>query len=156
MFDTPDGRSIRIVNQPLSDGGWLATHDDVTEQRRSEARIAYLAHHDMLTGLANRRPLRRNRGSRARYRRWGDPFSVLLLDLDRFKYVNDTLGHPAGDALLREVAMRLKACLRETDVLGRLGGDEFAIIQIGRDQPARSGGRICGSHHRYHFAAIQH
>ena len=130
QIDLPDGRSIQIVNRPLADGGWLATHEDVTEQRRSEAKIAYLAHHDALTGLANRAAVgQKIEEATARHRRWGEPFSVLLLDLDRFKYVNDTLGHPAGDALLREVAMRLKTCLRETDVLGRLGGDEFAIIQ---------------------------
>ncbi len=132
LFDTADGRSIRIVNQPLPDGGWVATHDDVTEQRRSEARIAYLAHHDMVTGLANRAAVTQKiEDAAARFRRWAEPFSVMLLDLDRFKHVNDTLGHPAGDALLREVAMRLKACLPETDTLGRLGGDEFAIIQSG-------------------------
>ena len=118
LFEMADGRSIRIVNQPLSDGGWVATHDDVTEQRRSEARIAYLAHHDMLTGLANRTAVTQKiEDAAARFRRWADPFSVMLLDLDRFKYVNDTLGHPAGDALLREVAVRLNACLRETDTL---------------------------------------
>jgi diguanylate cyclase (GGDEF)-like protein len=132
LFHTPDGRSIRIINRPLSDGGWVATHDDVTEQRKSEARIAFLAHHDMLTGLANRAAFAQKIDeAAARQRRWGEPFSVLLLDLDRFKNVNDTLGHPAGDAVLREVAMRLKAQLRDTDVLGRLGGDEFAIIQPG-------------------------
>jgi diguanylate cyclase (GGDEF)-like protein/PAS domain S-box-containing protein len=129
---SPDGRSIQIVNQPLPDGGWLATHEDVTEQRRSEARIAYLAHHDALTGLANRVAMgQKIEEAASRYRRTGKPFSVLLLDLDRFKYVNDTLGHPAGDVLLQEVAIRLKTCLPETDVLGRLGGDEFAIIQAG-------------------------
>jgi diguanylate cyclase (GGDEF)-like protein len=127
-----DGRAIQIVNQPLPDGGWLATHEDVTEQRQSGAKIAYLAHHDALTGLANRVAVgQKIEEAAARHRRWGDPFSVLLLDLDRFKYVNDTLGHPAGDALLQEVAIRLKASLRETDVLGRIGGDEFAIIQAG-------------------------
>ena len=73
----------------------------------------------------------------ARQRRRNEPFSVLLLDLDRFKEVNDTLGHPAGDTLLTEVAMRLKSLLRETDVLARLGGDEFAIIQAGESDPAR-------------------
>lgn len=126
----PDGRSIEITNKPLPDGSWLATHRDTTEQRRSEAKIAYMAHHDVLTGLTNRAAItQRIDEAAARHRRWGDPFSILLLDLDRFKYVNDTLGHPAGDALLREVAARLKAALRETDVLGRLGGDEFAIIQ---------------------------
>jgi diguanylate cyclase (GGDEF)-like protein len=128
----PDGRSIEITNKPLPDGGWLATHRDTTEQRRAEAKIAYMAHHDVLTGLANRASVtQRIDEASARHRRWGDPFSILLLDLDRFKHVNDTLGHPAGDALLREVAARLRASLRETDVLGRLGGDEFAIIQAG-------------------------
>ena len=130
----PDGRSVQIINHPLADGGWVATHEDVTEQRHSEAKIAYMAHHDPLTGLANRAKVGlRIEEAASHYRRWGDrPFSVLLLDLDRFKNVNDTLGHPVGDALLREVAVRLKTCIRETDVLGRLGGDEFAIIQVGK------------------------
>jgi diguanylate cyclase (GGDEF)-like protein len=129
----PDGRSIQIINHPLANGGWVATHEDVTEQRSAEAKIAYMAHHDVLTGLANRATLAQKIDeAAARYRRRGDqPFSILLLDLDRFKYVNDTLGHPLGDALLREAAKRLKACIREIDVLGRLGGDEFAIIQMG-------------------------
>src|SRR5262249_54518900 len=135
----PDGRSIEITNKPLADGGWLATHRDTTEQRRSEAKIAYMAHHDVLTGLANRAAVTQKIDeAAARQRRWSDSFSILLLDLDRFKYVNDTLGHPAGDALLREVAARLKAALRETDVLGRLGGDEFAIIQVGEADQRRA------------------
>jgi diguanylate cyclase (GGDEF)-like protein len=137
----PDGRSIEITNKPLPDGGWLATHRDTTEQRRSEAKIAYMAHHDVLTGLANRAAVtQRIDEAAARQRRWSDPFSILLLDLDRFKHVNDTLGHPAGDALLREVAARLKTSLRETDVLGRLGGDEFAIIQAG--EPDQRGAAV--------------
>ena len=91
-----------------------------------------MAHHDPLTGLANRAALAQKIGeAAARQRRRDEPFLVLLLDLDRFKEVNDTLGHPAGDTLLTEVAMRLKSLLRETDVLARLGGDEFAIIQAG-------------------------
>ena len=91
-----------------------------------------MAHHDTLTGLANRAAVvQKIEEAAARQRRNGALFSVLLLDLDRFKGVNDTLGHPAGDALLREVATRLKAFLRETDFLARLGGDEFAIIQGG-------------------------
>ncbi len=147
LFESPDGRSIRIVNQPLSDGGWLATHDDITAQRQSEARISYLAHHDMLTGLANRAALAQKiEEAAARQHRSGIPFSVLLLDLDRFKYVNDTLGHSAGDILLQEVASRLKRCLRETDAIGRLGGDEFAIVQVGdtsqRDAVSRFAERI--------------
>ena len=128
--ELPDGRSIQIVNRSLPDGGFLTTHDDITEQRRSAARIAFLAHHDALTGLANRAAIsQRIEEAAARERRTGEPFSVLLLDLDRFKQVNDTLGHAAGDALLREVAARLKGTLRETDVVGRLGGDEFVIVQ---------------------------
>jgi diguanylate cyclase (GGDEF)-like protein/PAS domain S-box-containing protein len=106
--------------------------EDVTERKKSEQRIAFMAHHDALTGLANRAAVAQKIDQAAgRQRRWGDPFTVLLLDLDRFKHVNDTLGHSAGDALLRETAMRLKSLLRETDVLARLGGDEFAIIQSG-------------------------
>ncbi len=110
----------------------IAVIDDVTERKKSEQRIAFLAHHDALTGLANRAALAQKIDeAAARQRRRDEPFSVLLLDLDRFKQVNDTLGHPAGDALLIEVATRLKSLLRETDVLARLGGDEFAIIQAG-------------------------
>jgi len=104
--------------------------DDITERKRSEQRIAFMAHHDVLTGLANRLAIMEKiEEAVARHRRRGDPFSVLLLDLDRFKHVNDTLGHAVGDALLRETAVRLKGSLRETDVLARLGGDEFAIVQ---------------------------
>jgi diguanylate cyclase (GGDEF)-like protein/PAS domain S-box-containing protein len=106
--------------------------DDVTERRKTDQRIAFLAHHDALTGLANRAALTQKiEEAAARQRRRGEPFSVLLLDLDRFKQVNDTLGHPAGDTLLTEVAARLNALVRETDVLARLGGDEFAIVQAG-------------------------
>jgi diguanylate cyclase (GGDEF)-like protein/PAS domain S-box-containing protein len=104
--------------------------DDVTERKKSEQRIAFMAHHDVLTGLANRLAIMEKiEEAVARHRRRNDPFAVLLLDLDRFKHVNDTLGHAVGDALLRETAVRLKASLRETDVLARLGGDEFAIVQ---------------------------
>jgi diguanylate cyclase (GGDEF)-like protein/PAS domain S-box-containing protein len=106
--------------------------DDVTERKKTDQRIAFLAHHDALTGLANRAALTQKiEEAAARQRRRGEPFSVLLLDLDRFKQVNDTLGHPAGDTLLTEVAARLNRLVRETDSLARLGGDEFAIIQAG-------------------------
>ena len=109
--------------------------DDVTERKKSEQRIAFMAHHDAMTGLANRTTLMEEIDKAAAHqRRAGEPFAVLLLDLDRFKHVNDTLGHSAGDALLRETAMRLKALLA-TEVLARLGGDEFAVILRGDANP---------------------
>jgi diguanylate cyclase (GGDEF)-like protein/PAS domain S-box-containing protein len=108
----------------------IAVIEDVTERRKTEQRIAFMAHHDALTGLANRSTAVEKIEEAAERQCWrGDPFTVLLLDLDRFKYVNDTLGHSAGDALLRQTGLRLKAILSETDVLARIGGDEFAIIQ---------------------------
>ncbi len=113
--------------------------DDITERKKSEQRISFMAHHDMLTGLANRAAAaQRIEEAGARHRRWGEPFTVLLLDLDRFKNVNDTLGHGAGDELLRETASRLKSALRETDLLARLGGDEFAIVQLGESEPRQA------------------
>jgi diguanylate cyclase (GGDEF)-like protein/PAS domain S-box-containing protein len=103
---------------------------DVTERRRSEAQIYHMAHHDALTGLANRVLfLKSVDEALARMRRFGDHFNILVLDLDQFKAVNDTLGHPVGDMLLKEAAMRLRTCTRETDIVARLGGDEFAILQ---------------------------
>ncbi|MGB9118493.1 bifunctional diguanylate cyclase/phosphodiesterase [Bradyrhizobium sp.] len=127
-----DGRLVLVTRQPMPDGGWLATHEDITERRRAEAEIVYLARHDVLTGLANRAEFNaRLEEASERLRRNGGAVTVMMLDLDKFKAVNDALGHPAGDQLLVEVARRLKSSVRETDVLARLGGDEFAIIQEG-------------------------
>ena len=117
----------------------IAVIEDVTERRKFQQRIEFLAHHDVLTGLANRAALIAKIEEAANHvRRFGATFNVLLLDLDRFKQVNDTLGHFAGDALLIEVAARLKGLLRHADVLARLGGDEFAIVQSvdGEPRPA--------------------
>ena len=125
-----DGRLICVTRQPMPGGGWVATHLDVTEQRRSEAKITHMAHHDALTDLPNRVLLReRLDHALAITRRGGSNLAVLMLDLDRFKEVNDTLGHPTGDALLQAVAARLLACCRETTLIARLGGDEFAVIE---------------------------
>jgi diguanylate cyclase (GGDEF)-like protein len=127
-----NGRVVSVLRHWLPDGGILTTHEDVTDRRQSEAKIAFMAHHDLLTGLANRSYfMEKIEEAGARLRRRGEPFTVFMLDLDRFKDVNDSLGHPAGDALLKEMALRLKSALRETDVLARLGGDEFAILQCG-------------------------
>ncbi len=131
-----NGRVILTIRHPMSDGCWLTTHEDITERWRNETRVAFMAHHDALTGLANRAALiEKIEDTCARHRRWGDKFNVLMVDLDRFKQVNDTFGHPAGDELLKLVAERLKATLRETDVLARLGGDEFAIVQVNDVDP---------------------
>ena len=102
---------------------------DVTEQRRAEARITHMAHHDSLTGLPNRALFAlRLAEAIAEQARTGTGAALLCLDLDKFKFVNDTLGHPAGDALLRVVAERITACLRREDLVARLGGDEFAVL----------------------------
>jgi diguanylate cyclase (GGDEF)-like protein/PAS domain S-box-containing protein len=127
-----DGRTVAVVNTATANGGWVAIHEDITERRRAEAEIVHLARHDVLTGLANRAEFNaRLEEASKRLKRNGGAVTVMMLDLDKFKAVNDTLGHPAGDQLLVEVGRRLQSTLRETDVLARLGGDEFAIIQEG-------------------------
>jgi diguanylate cyclase (GGDEF)-like protein len=125
-----DGRTISITRQPMSNGGWVAIHQDITEQKRIEAQFERMARYDPLTGLANRTLLMEKvNDALARMGRRGEAFAILMLDLDRFKTVNDSLGHPAGDALLKEVARRLRNTTRDVDCVARLGGDEFAIIQ---------------------------
>jgi len=123
-----DGRSFSIVNKPLTGGGWLATHEDITERQRSEGRIAHMARHDALTDLPNRVLLRERLDHELKRVKRGECLAVLCLDLDQFKAVNDALGHPIGDELLKLVADRLRGCTREPDTVARLGGDEFAII----------------------------
>jgi diguanylate cyclase (GGDEF)-like protein len=125
-----DGRAISVATRPMPGGGWVATHEDVTEQRRSEAKILHMAEHDALTDLPNRVLLRAQLEDALSDVGQGDRrLAVLMLDLDRFKEVNDTLGHPVGDALLKAVSERLRGCVRETDMVARLGGDEFAILE---------------------------
>lgn len=132
LQDLPDGRIVAVSRRPMEDGGWVATYEDITERKRAEARIAHLASHDALTDLANRTLFRTQLDQALkRQRRYGGDFAVLCLDLDAFKSVNDTLGHVIGDALLCQVANRLRGSLRETDLVARLGGDEFAILQMG-------------------------
>ncbi len=131
-----DGRFILVTRQPMAEGGWLATHEDVTERRRAEAEIVHLARHDPLTGLANRAEFNaRLDGACRRLKRSGGTVTVMMVDLDKFKSVNDTFGHPAGDQLLVEVGRRLRSTVRETDLVARLGGDEFAVIQEGGADP---------------------
>ena len=131
-----DGRAFSVVNKPLASGGWLATHEDVTERQRSEQRIAHMARHDILTDLPNRALLRERLEHELKRVKRGECMAILCLDLDQFKSVNDTLGHPIGDELLKLVGDRLRGCTREPDTVARLGGDEFAIIMTQMQQPA--------------------
>jgi diguanylate cyclase (GGDEF)-like protein len=130
-----DGRVIAVSHRPMSDGGWVLTYEDITLRARSDARIAFLAQHDPLTALPNRSLFaERLEGALALLQECdatAPGFALMLIDLDRFKEVNDTRGHPMGDRLLRVVAERLVACCRPEDTVARLGGDEFAIIQAG-------------------------
>jgi diguanylate cyclase (GGDEF)-like protein len=129
IVENPDGRSIQIVNQPLADGGWVTTLEDVTERRRSEERIALLAHYDALTGLPNRVLFQEQLEAALAGFQTGEQVAVLYIDIDEFKSVNDSLGHRIGDELLKSVAKSLGDCLEKTDLIARLGGDEFAVVQ---------------------------
>jgi diguanylate cyclase (GGDEF)-like protein/PAS domain S-box-containing protein len=131
---TRDGRTISVSHQPLPGGGSLSTHEDITARRHAEAQIAHMAHHDALTDLPNR-VLFREHLVKALESIDRGKLAVLCIDLDRFKSVNDTLGHSIGDALLRAAGDRLQASARPTDLVARLGGDEFAIVQAGTEQP---------------------
>jgi diguanylate cyclase (GGDEF)-like protein len=125
-----DGRIFAVSRQPLSAGGSVAIHQDITTQKRADEKIAYLAHYDALTNLANRaRFLEDVNAAADKYRQDGQRFAVHLLDLDRFKEVNDSLGHAIGDALLFEIASRLSDSVGRGDVVARLGGDEFTVLQ---------------------------
>src|ERR1700730_3039785 len=131
-----DGRVIAVSHRPIPNGGSLAIHEDITDRRKAEARIEHLAHYDALTDLPNRGRFREDVDRALSSVERGAALAVLCLDLDHFKQVNDTLGHPIGDALLQAVAERIKSCVRPTDRIARLGGDEFAIVQVPVDQPA--------------------
>jgi diguanylate cyclase (GGDEF)-like protein len=131
----PDGRVFSVLSKPIAGGGWLATHEDITERQRSEERIAHMARHDALTDLPNRVLLRERLEHELMRVKRGECLAVMCLDLDQFKSVNDALGHPIGDELLKLVSVRLRGCTRELDTVARLGGDEFAIIMTQMQQP---------------------
>jgi len=123
-----NGRVVSAVHTPMPDGGWVSTHDDVTELERNSERIVHAAQHDFLTGLLNRSGLKtaieRTLDQKAAK---AEKYALLLLDLDRFKAVNDSYGHGIGDKLLQAVADRIRKTVRNGSSVSRLGGDEFAI-----------------------------
>ncbi|MFC0238951.1 bifunctional diguanylate cyclase/phosphodiesterase [Rhodopseudomonas telluris] len=123
-----DDRSIQISSVPVPGGGWVSTHEDITERIRDSERIAYLAHYDSLTDLPNRSLFRQRLELELQRSQRGGTFALLYIDIDEFKSINDTLGHPVGDDLLKQVAIRLRGCVDAGDFVARLGGDEFAII----------------------------
>src|SRR5262245_7352786 len=129
-------RVVSIVNTPIASGGWLATHEDITDRQKAQEQIAHMARHDALTDLPNRVLLRERLEHELKRVKRGECLAMLCLDLDHFKSVNDTLGHPVGDELLKIVADRLRGCTREPDTIARLGGDEFAIIMTQFQQPS--------------------
>jgi diguanylate cyclase (GGDEF)-like protein/PAS domain S-box-containing protein len=126
LYELNNGRVVACLYCPTADGRWVATYEDVTERRQAEAKIIHMARHDALTNLPNRF-LFQDKMEKALAR--GDRIAVMFLDLDRFKSVNDSLGHSVGDALLCAVTERLQRVASGGDTVARLGGDEFAIVQ---------------------------
>ncbi len=136
VFELTNGRTFCASCSPMADGGFVITLEDITERRRNEAKILHLAHYDALTDLPNRTLFYEKMEDLLVRTAQDGGFAVFSLDLDRFKSVNDTLGHQIGDKLLQAVGERIRGCVRETDIVARLGGDEFAILQTKFEKPA--------------------
>ncbi len=129
------GRVVSLVHQPMPDGGWVTTYENITERVQAEEKISHMARHDALTGLPNRAVLEQTVEAAVAGLEEGGAFAVLIIDLDHFKAVNETLGFPAGDQVLRDVAERLSGCLRRSEWAARLGPDEFAVVASGLRRP---------------------
>jgi diguanylate cyclase (GGDEF)-like protein len=136
VLERTDGRTSSALCAPMTDGGFVVTFEDITERRRAEDKISHMARYDALTDLPNRILFYEKMEELLIRSPRSGTFAVLSLDLDHFKSINDTLGHPIGDKLLQAVAERMRGCIRDTDIVARLGGDEFAIVQVTFDQPA--------------------
>jgi diguanylate cyclase (GGDEF)-like protein len=129
IVELEDGRTITKKVGPIAGGGWVDVHEDITESVRREAKIAHMARHDPLTGLPNRAHLMDAIDAALRNAAAERRVVVHFIDLDRFKQVNDQLGHLMGDDLLKAVAARLRDTVREDDLVARMGGDEFVVMQ---------------------------
>src|SRR6185369_15586952 len=136
VLNVPDGRVIAVVDKPTGDGGWVATLEDITERLEAEEKIRRLAHFDALTDLLNRATFHKRVEDVVSRLRDGQTIALLSIDLDHFKAVNDTHGHPIGDRLLRKVAERVQRCVSAEDMVARVGADEFAILQVAVGRPA--------------------
>ncbi len=128
-FRLGNGKIISTTHAPMPDGGWVGTHTDITERANAEEKVRHASLHDALTGLPNRMKLEED------FKIWtkdalaqGEDIALIILDLNKFKNVNDTHGHHVGDKLLQDVSDRLEASVRTGDLVARLGGDEFAIL----------------------------
>jgi diguanylate cyclase (GGDEF)-like protein len=142
-----DGRTLNLTFQSMANGGSVVLIEDITERKSAEARISHLARYDSLTGLPNRMFLREQM-EKALAAAGANSCAVMFIDLDQFKHVNDTLGHPRGDLLLRAVADRLRRLVRASDIVARFGGDEFVILQTpitGSEDAAALARRIVAS-----------
>ena len=153
---TRNGRSIRVVDQPRKGGGWVATFEDITEWQQAQEQISHMARHDALTNLPNRTLFREQLEKALRLAKRSDQLAVFCLDLDHFKEINDSLGHPVGDALLKEVARRLGECVTRA----RYGGEtrwrrirDRAVLQRLR---SLGGGVACQSHRREDRGALRY
>jgi len=129
FVDTERGRTLALTVQPMADGGAVVLFEDITDRKIAEAKINQLARYDALCGLPNRAFFRDQMDVWVAGLRRRGPFAIHFVDLDEFKQVNDTLGHPCGDELLCVVADRLRAAVRGSDLVARFGGDEFVVLQ---------------------------
>ncbi len=134
--DLQNGKTVSVDRKMMADGGWVSIHIDITRRKAAEAKISFLAFHDVLTGLANRQQLRSYFEKCLGRTERGETLAIICMDLDHFKPINDSLGHAIGDQLLAAVAKRLRDSTRAYDMVARTGGDEFAILQVGCDQPS--------------------
>lgn len=138
-YDIGHGRTVSLTYESIPSGGWVAIFEDITERLAADARIAHMARHDPLTALPNRMLFNETLEAALAGEEADEQVAVLCLDLDRFKPVNDTLGHGTGDGVLKQVAERLLSCVDDNTTVARVGGDEFAIVQRCHAQPGGAG-----------------